>query len=121
MSHIPSSAMPHPHAHGDAVDDQPAQPEQRQPAPEPTTALPPEQPAIPAPVQAGAPEPAEAQAVPIRSEPGQAEPAADEHHGPSVALIAGVAVGAALAVGGLVAAVLPWLNERDEPKGKRKA
>lgn len=40
MSHIPASAMPHAHANGDAIDDQPPQADQRQPEAEPTTATP---------------------------------------------------------------------------------
>lgn len=40
MSHIPASKMPHAHADGDTIDEQPPQPNNAQPEPEPTTATP---------------------------------------------------------------------------------
>ncbi|PAX09354.1 hypothetical protein [Sphingomonas lenta] len=40
MSHIPASKMPHAHAEGDTIDEQPPQPNNAQPEPEPTTATP---------------------------------------------------------------------------------
>jgi hypothetical protein len=107
MSHIPSSKMPHPHADGDTIDRDGPQDGGSQPAPEPTTALPPEQPAVAAPLQAGAPKPVEPQTEPDRS-------------GLSAGTIAGIVVGATLAVGGLVAALLPlFRKDEKEPKAKK--
>ncbi|WP_375403374.1 hypothetical protein [uncultured Sphingomonas sp.] len=118
MSHIPASRMPHAHAQDERIDDQPAQPGQAQPAPEPTTTVPPASASGASPT--GGDRAADAGSGSDKADtPVNGPSARDEKHQSSLP-IAAMVVGGLAVVGGLVAALLPLLTPKDEPKSKKR-
>lgn len=140
MSHIPAAKMPHAHAHNDRIDGEPAQPDQAQPAPEPTTAVPPasasgafptsggELPGGASDAKGGNAGRAEAPSSAGAGSTGGSEARSGPVNGPSARdeddrspfAIAAMVIGGLAVVGGIVAALTPFLVARDEPKSKKR-
>lgn len=120
MSHIPASAMPHAHASDDTVDDQPPQPEQRQPEPDPTARTPERVASETATGMSSRTEPEST----ARTSGADQDRAGDQRREEPAFLsspvgIATVVAGTALALGGAVLAAMPLLRD-DKPKAKKR-
>lgn len=142
MSHIPASRMPHAHAHDDHEDGKSAQPNQAQPAPEPTTAVPPASASGASPasggefpggtagtVSGGASDGGGATSSAGANSTGGSEARSGPVNGPSARddaddrspyAIAAMVIGGLAVVGGIVATLTPFLVARDEPKSKKR-
>lgn len=132
MSHIPASRMPHAHAHGDLAE---PQADQDQPAPEPTTSVPPasasgvlsaaEHSSVDGPTSEATKNDAASSPGDIRSREVDkiattgGLSARDEDERSPYALAAMVIGGLAI-VGGIVAALVPLLAPAQEPKSKKR-
>lgn len=117
MSHIPASAMPHATAHEDeAVDGLVAQPGQARSKPASTTAAPP----TPASGTRPTDEPLSVDEGATVAPAPTHKPRSGGDENRSQLAVAAMVVGGLAVIGGLVAALLPILAAKDEPKPKKR-